>query len=89
MPIKPISATKRLAPRDNTRTAATPKTPMSQQGSIVPHSYQAQVRSQQYHKNTAGPRAEVRRNKNTDAMNPNPSQARARLQGRRFPGLAN
>jgi hypothetical protein len=106
MPVKPLNrvpATRALNPmpervlnkrpsNSSTVATATPKEPLSQMGSIVPHSAHAAQRSHEYHKNirathTGGRQSSARI---TDQLNPDSSVSEdARTKGRRYPGLAN
>mgnify|MGYP003347033627 CR=1 FL=1 len=79
-------------PRNQSIVATkTPKEPISQLGSIVPHSAHAEKRSREYHKaikatHTGGRESSARI---TDQLNPDRSVSMANKRGRSFPGLAN
>ena len=78
-------------PKNQKVTATpTPQEPVSQLGSIVPHSAHAARRSREYHKqikatHTGGRQSSARI---TDQLNPDESMSEdAATRGRRFPGL--
>jgi hypothetical protein len=99
--VRPISDSKTLTaegalnrrPRGQHIVATrTPAEPVSQMGSIVPHSAHAARRSHEYHEairatHTGGRQSSARI---TDQLNPDSSVSEdAANTGRRFPGLAN